>query len=203
MGSRLPPHRRRPAPTPRRMKNHHRFSTSPTSEQTRGITRTTPKIHRLPRPREHESGSRSARLDAAARRQSRASPQQVHPTGVTADAIHLVSADSRADEPLPCFLCSAGKRVPRPPSRGLGGTIAAPTHELRAGSRLPREPGATKLSTPGPVAAWEQVYRPGSRLSSRCWCRRSVASKASSSPSAVASRAAAVTGCAGSSPRGR
>ena len=37
---------------------------------------------------------------------------------MTVDAIHLVSPDSRADVPLPCFMRSAGKRVPRPAMRG-------------------------------------------------------------------------------------
>ena len=45
-------------------------------------------------------------------RQSRVSPRAGAPTGMTADAIHLVSADSRAAEPLPCLVRSAGKRVP-------------------------------------------------------------------------------------------
>ena len=61
-----------------------------------------------------------------ATRQSRASPRAGAPTGVTTDAIHLVSADSRADEPLPCFLRSAGKRVPRPAMRGKGAPAVAP-----------------------------------------------------------------------------
>ncbi len=39
-------------------------------------------------------------------------------TGVTADATHLVSPDSRADEHLPCFGDSAGKRAKRPAKRG-------------------------------------------------------------------------------------
>ena len=52
-----PPPRRRPAPTPRRI-NPDRFSTSQPAGTTRGITRTTPKTHRPPRPRERESGSR-------------------------------------------------------------------------------------------------------------------------------------------------
>ena len=69
-------------------------------------------------PAFRDCGSLGRNRKRRACRQSRASPRAGAPTGVTADAIHLVSADSRADEPLPCFLCSAGKRVPRPPSRG-------------------------------------------------------------------------------------
>ncbi len=45
--------------------------------------------------------------------------------GYRRDAIHLVSADSRADEPRPCFVRSAGKRVPRPAMRGQRGARAA------------------------------------------------------------------------------
>ena len=69
-------------------------------------------------PRSRESRCWPSSPPRPAPRQSRASPRAGAPTGVTADAIHLVSADSTADESLPCFLCSAGKRVPRPASRG-------------------------------------------------------------------------------------
>jgi hypothetical protein len=40
------------------------------------------------------------------------------PTFVTTDATHLVSSDSRADAPLPCFGGIPGNRAARPPSRG-------------------------------------------------------------------------------------
>jgi hypothetical protein len=60
------------------------------------------------------------------------------PTGVMADATHLVSADSRADEPLPSFVVIAGTRVSCPASRGI--------RDSRGGSLLfPNRSGSTSM----------------------------------------------------------
>ncbi len=78
-------------------------------------------------PRSRESRCWPSSPPRPAHRQSRASPRAGAPTGVTADAIHLVSADSTADESLPYFLCSAGKR-----SRALVCADSAHAPERRA-----------------------------------------------------------------------
>ena len=51
---------------------------------------------------------------APARRQSRARREVRAPTGVMADATHLVSTDSWADDPLTWFVVRAGKRAACP-----------------------------------------------------------------------------------------
>ena len=77
------------------------------------------------------------------------------PTVVTAARRTWFPPDNRADEPLPCFLCSAGKRVPRPASRGKGARRPRALH-----GRLD-PPGASRV--PGCCKQQQQPRRQRSR----------------------------------------